>query len=450
MGMNTRTPAFGLAAVLLLAAPAPIPVAAQLALSGWQGAGPYPLEGVSRGAYPNFYAIFQAEWKEVHADASGAVELGRDFLREWPGGDLALLRRVFRSDAHGTVELELEHSGEVDLFFDRRPLYSGRPGACEPAGATSTAGGCVARLRLPARKGLNEILLMVGSRGDAWSFRATVDRALAPTLADHGALEEVWATPDTFLTPESVLEDPLRPLLYVTSFDNQYGTRTEPSGYISTLSRDGRILEHRWLDGLNAPTGMDIWRDTLYVCERAHLLAVELASRRIVGRWPIPDVTFPNDLVVDEEGAVYISDTRTGNWPDSRIYRFKHGAFEVWVSEGIDGANGLWIQEGSLIVGNSGDGTLKRVDLETRRVEEIVSLGSGILDGIRVDQEGHLLVSFWEGQLFRISPQGEVLELLDAMPGRWNTADFEYLPGEDLLLIPTFTENRVRAFRIRR
>jgi hypothetical protein len=42
-----------------------------------------------------------------------------------------------------------------------------------------------------------------------------------------------------------------------------------------------------------------------------------------------------------------------------------------------------------------------------------------------------------------------VVEILDALPQGWNTADFEYLPEEGLILIPTFLDNRVRAIRIR-
>jgi len=65
-----------------------------------------------------------------------------------------------------------------------------------------------------------------------------------------------------------------------------------------------------------------------------------------------------------------------------------------------------------------------------------------------VDRQGNYLVSHWEGQVYRISPDGEVVELLDALPLGWNTADFEYLPEENLLLIPTFMDNRVRAVRL--
>ncbi|MFC1791775.1 SMP-30/gluconolactonase/LRE family protein [Gemmatimonadota bacterium] len=255
-------------------------------------------------------------------------------------------------------------------------------------------------------------------------------------------------TPDTFLTPETVLKDPNRDILYVTNFDNAYSTRTEPSGYISRLAMDGEILDHQWVTGLHAPTGMDIWRDTLFVAEREHLLAVDLTTGGVAGRWAIPDPVFPNDLVIDEDGTVYISDTRTGDWAQSRIYRFRDGDFDIFANEGISRANGIWIHDGWLLVGSSGDGLLKRVELATGRMETVLSLGAGIIDGLRVDPGGNILVSHWEGQLYRISPDGTVTELLNALPEGWNTADFEYLPEERLLLIPTFLENRIRAVRI--
>lgn len=97
-----------------------------------------------------------------------------------------------------------------------------------------------------------------------------------------------------------------------------------------------------------------------------------------------------------------------------------------------------------------GDGMLKRIELKTGRIEDILSFGAGVLDGLRVDDEGNLLVSHWEGRLCRLSPVGEVTEILDAASQGWNVADFEYLPEERLLLIPTFLDNRVRAVRLKR
>ncbi len=417
-------------------------------ISNWEVAGPYPADQVNREVYPNFYAIFLAPWSKVPSGLDGVVDLNGLFPRENTGGDLALARRVFTSHEEAEIELELECSGETDVFLNGWPVFSTRGRSAGSEDQPPGGSGPTHRVSLPLEKGLNEVLLMISSQTEEWAFRGLSSRPLPSKRLALEPAEEVWATPDTFLTPESVLKDPTRDLLYVTNFDNQFGQKPEPSGYVSILSMDGEILEHRWVAGLSAPTGMDIWRDTLFVAEREHLLAIDLGTGEVAGRWPIPDPVFPNDLVIDESGTVYISDTRTDDWADSRIYRFKEGQFDIFANEGISRANGLWISDGWLIVGSSGDGLLKRVELSTGRVETIVSLGAGIIDGIRVDEAGNYLVSHWEGQLYRISPSGEIVELLDSRPDGWNTADFEFLPERNLVLFPTFLDNRVRAVHI--
>lgn len=444
------SPFFLSGAPLLLCALAlaPLPGRGQTPVPEWRVAGPYPAERVNRAVYPNFYAIFLAPWQDAKSDPQGMVDLNLLIPRENPTGDLVLARHVFWSDRDKVLNLDFGYAGEVDLFFNGWRVFSGIRSNTLADRSSLAAVGCSDQVPLYVRKGLNEIFLMVTGRSDRWAFRAGTSEPLTPKAVAHGSAVEVWATADTFLTPESVLKDPERDILYVTSFDNEYARKPEPSGYISRLSLDGEILDHRWVDGLHAPTGMDAWRDTLYVAEREHLLAIDLATGAIAGRWAIPDPVFPNDLVIDDQGTVYISDTRTDDWADSRIYRFKDGRFDVFANEGISRANGLWIRDGWLLVGSSGDGLLKRVELSTGRVETVVSMGAGIIDGIRVDREGNLLLSHWEGQLYRISPQGDVVELLDALPEGWNTADFEYLPEEGLILIPTFLDNRVRGIRI--
>jgi len=415
----------------------------------WQVSQAYPLERVNRDAYPNFYSIFLSEWEELAALPSGMVDVARRTARENEAGDLVLARHIFWSDEDREMKVNLGYSDEVDFFFNGQRLFRGQSRYQQRDPSFLGIAGLYDQVPVKVKRGLNEIFLMVGEVFGGWGFMVQAEEELAPKPVDHSLAEEIWLTPDTFLTPETVLKDPTRDVLYVSNFDNEYTTKPEPSGYISRLGLDGEILDLKWVDGLHAPTGMDVWQDTLYVAEREHLLAIELESGTIAGRWEIPDPVFPNDLVIDNEGTVYITDTRTGDWAESRVYRFRNGTMDIFANEGISRANGIQIHNGGLIVGSSGDGLLKRVDLDTGRVEVILSLGAGIIDGIQVDEEGNLLVSHWEGQVYRITPDGHLVEVLDALPRGWNAADFEYLPEERLLLIPTFIDNRVRAVRLR-
>ncbi len=428
--------------------PSPERVTPEGVVRSWALSQAFPADRVNREAYPGFFSLFLAEWQDVDADVRGLVDIADRTARQNQNGDLVVARHIFYSDEDRAITFTFGYSDEVDFFFNGRRVFSGKsryqgrdPSFLGILGLHDAVG-------VQARHGLNEILLMVSEYFGGWGFMVQADRALQSKPVDYSATEEAWATPDTFLTPESVLKDPTRDVLYVTNFDVDYGRKPEASGFLSRLSVDGEVLDLRWVEGLNAPTGMDIWRDTLFVAERQHVVAIDLASGTIAGRWSIPDAIFPNDLVIDEDGSIYISDTRSGKPTESRIYRFRDGTFEIFAEAGINQANGLWIRDGWLLVGNSGDGMLKRIELKSGRTEDVLSLGAGIIDGIRVDVAGNLLVSHWDGKLYRITPDRELVEILDAGSRGWNTADFEFLPEGDLLFIPTFLDNRVRAVRI--
>ena len=77
----------------------------------------------------------------------------------------------------------------------------------------------------------------------------------------------------------------------------------------------------------------------------------------------------------------------------------------------------------------------------------VAYLGAGVIDGIRIMSNGDYLVSHWEGPTYIITPSGEVTEIMNSI-GKFNVADFEYVEKENLLIIPTFVENRVIAFKL--
>ena len=417
-------------------------------VTDWSVSRTYPLERVTRDSYPHFYSIFYAQWRRATSEPSGLVDVSRFVPREHENGDVVLARSVFRSDSVQEVKLTFGYSDEVDLFVNGRKVFTGNSAYRSRDRSFLGVVGPYDAVHVRFEKGLNEVLLMVAERFGGWGFMVQAEPVLEPPLEDPHALTKLWETEPAFLTPESVLYDSRRQVLYVTSFDNQFTQKSEPSGYVSKLSLDGEILEREWVTGLNAPAGMDIRRDTLWLCERRHLTAIALETGAVAARYEIPDADFPNDVVIDDEGYIYISDTRPSDWSESRIYRFRDGEFEVWANEGISRANGLWVHDGHLLVGSSGDGFLKRVRLSDGRVEEVVSLAAGIIDGIKTEDDGSVLVSHWEGQVYRVTPAGQVIRILDTMPELRNTADFELISELGMVVMPTFVDNRVVAYRL--
>jgi sugar lactone lactonase YvrE len=417
-------------------------------IADWEISRTYPAQRVNRDNYPHFYSIFFAGWQKVTPETSGLVDIARHVTRENQEGDLVLARTIFRSGGGENIKLSFGYSDEVDLFFNGVKVFSGKSGYRHRDPSFLGVVGPYDAVHVTTERGLNEIFMMVAETFGGWGIMMQADRELEPPIRQHDRATEAWATPQIFLTPESVQYDPERDVLYVSNFDNQYAQKSEPSGYVSKLALTGEVLEQLWVEGLNAPTGLGIHDGRLWVTERRNLTEVDLETGGIVNRYPIPDVDFPNDLAIDGEGNIYISDTRPSSHIDSRIYRFKDGRFEVWLSDGIVRANGLYVHGDYLLVGNTGDGKLKAVHLRDKTVEDVVSLGVGVVDGIRVDNRGNYLVSHWEGQTYVISPSGEVVEILDTMYEGVNAADFEYIRERSLLVVPTFVDNRVVAYRI--
>ncbi|MBE0711858.1 MAG: hypothetical protein IH583_05690, partial [Candidatus Aminicenantes bacterium] len=195
----------------------------------------------------------------------------------------------------------------------------------------------------------------------------------------------------------------------------------------------------------NNPTGLAVHKDRLYAVERAALAEIDIPSGKIVARHALPAPVFPNDAAVDPaSGHVFISDSGKNT-----IYRFDGAKVEPWLT-GADilQPNGLLVHGGLLLVGTTGDGSLKTIDIATRTVSLLARLGTGIVDGIALDGDGNYLVSHNQGRLFRVMPSGVVTKILDTTTVQMNLADFAYIPGPGLLVVPTYADGRIAAFKL--
>lgn len=265
------------------------------------------------------------------------------------------------------------------------------------------------------------------------------------------APELLWETKG-LAQPESVVEDPATGVIYVSNINGAV-MQKDGNGFISRLTADGKMLERQWVKGLNSPTGLALHDRTLYAADVDQLIEINAASGEILKRYDAKGAVFLNDVVVDDDGTVYVSDT-----PMNTIWRLKDGSFEPWLAnDALNGPNGLLIQGKTLIVASLGKvqsqgqkkelGTLLAVSLDDQKVSK-VGKGEliGNLDGLQAIQPGVYLVTDWaQGALYRVDAKGKVDELIDLNQG---SADLSYLPSKKMLLIPMMLDNSLVAYRL--
>jgi sugar lactone lactonase YvrE len=422
------------------------------AIVSWELSKSFPAGRVNleTANYPRFYTIFFAQWRAVSAEPTGLINISTySDPADSPEPDLVLARHIFRCEKAQQFNLTFGFGDEAAVFFNGHKIFYGnRTTDPPPAGITAR----LETVSLTMKRGLNEIMFAVKEHSGAWGFRAEVDAELLPPRKQPDPPAVLWETPAELLTPESVLYDSQRKVLYVSSFDNRFvpaATEENYTGYISRLNLDGKIEQLKWAAPLHAPCGLGIYDNNLYTVERRNLVEIDLDTGRIKRRYPIPGADFPNDLAIDKKGNIYISDTSPSDHQASRIYKFSEGEFAIWENgPEIVRANGLFVHDGFLLVGNTGDSSLKSIHLESKKISTITGLGAGVVDGIRVDRDGNYLVSHWEGKTYRVSTGGGVLEIMDIMDQGLNSADFEFIKEKNVLIMPTFIGNKVVAYQL--
>ncbi len=245
-------------------------------------------------------------------------------------------------------------------------------------------------------------------------------------------LEVLWEA-DGFKNPESVIYREEGSWLFVSNV-NGVPNEKDGNGFISKLGIDGKIEELEWVTGLDAPKGMALVQNRLYVSNIDELVEIHAWEGKISKRYPAKDAKFLNDVTADSNGWVYVSDML-----DDAIYRLGPDGFELWLKDpALQSPNGLLAEGDSLIVASWGDrtkgfatstpGHLKVVSLKDKTIK---SLGNktpvGNLDGLESDGAGAYLATDWvKGALYLIQPSGEFELLLDINSG---SADLEVIPG---------------------
>lgn len=273
----------------------------------------------------------------------------------------------------------------------------------------------------------------------------------AQTALADDAGKAIWRV-EGVKNPESSLFDGATNKIYVSSV-NGAPTEKDGNGFVSVLSPDGKMVTSDWATGLNAPKGMGIHGGVLYVADIDELVAVDLKSGAIKKKYAANGAKFLNDIAVDGEGRIYVSDMAA-----NAIWRLDGERFEIWLeSPDLKSPNGLTVTGNDLIVGSWGKmtegfatkipGHLLRVSLADK---SIASVGNGKpvgnLDGLEILSDTEFLVSDWmAGKVLKVKDTGEAVALLDLNQG---SADLGYDPKTQTIFVPMMKDNAVLAFKL--
>jgi sugar lactone lactonase YvrE len=419
--------------------PPPAPAAPPGILSEWRLSQPFPAGGVDMELSPDAQGLTDIRWQTVRSEPSGLVDIARYHKRTGREPDCVIAKTTITAEEAGVKKLLFGYSDLVSLFVNGRLLFMGNSAYRQRDPSFLGAVGLHDAVYLPVKKGENELLLMIMESFGGWGFICQDGRAV---YQDPG-LRSSWKTGAVFSVPESVTYDTARQVLYVSNFD-AYNMGPGGRQFISKVALNGQVEALKWVTGLNNPTGLDVYKDKLYVAERGNLVEIATETGAILNRYPAPGSVFLNDVAVDASGGIYLSDSGK-----HVIYKFAGGAFEEWLKGSeILRPNGLHVHGGRLIVGNNGDNAVKAVNLSDKKIVTLARLGPGTIDGIKADRAGHFLVSHWEGKIYRLTPAGEVTRILDTTVPEINNADFEYVEDKNLIVIPTFLSNTLMAYEI--
>jgi hypothetical protein len=258
-------------------------------------------------------------------------------------------------------------------------------------------------------------------------------------------LTKNWETDTTLTTCESVIYDAKREAIYVACINGD-PSKKDGNGFIAKLNIEGTTETLKWATGLDAPKGMGIIGDKLYVTDVDNLVEIDIIKGKVGKKYPIKAAKFLNDITTSGT-AVFFTDM-TGN----KIHQFTpaDGKFTVLSADtALSQPNGLYYDSAAnaLYFATFGDQRFKKFDLASQKAQNLTE-GIEQGDGVVSLGNGGFLVSSWGGRVRYISPDHKAIEVLNTIAGGESAADIWFIPERNLLLIPTFFKNKVTAYQV--
>jgi hypothetical protein len=259
----------------------------------------------------------------------------------------------------------------------------------------------------------------------------------AKGMSQHRLVQK-WSTDSTLKVPESVLYDQANQVLYVSNIDGDPGAK-DGKGSIGKIGLDGKIIAVDWVSGLNAPKGMALVKNMLWVADVDAVAVIDITTGTIAKRITVPGAEFLNDVTAASDGTIYVSDSKT-----KVIHKIEKDKPSVYLT-GLQGPNGVLAWNNSFYLLDKG--ALYKVG-EGKKLIKIAGGLDGNADGLEHVEGNDFLATCWEGSVYYIKGDGTVEKLLDTRDQKINSADIGYDAKNKIVYVPTFFRNSVVAYQL--
>jgi len=257
--------------------------------------------------------------------------------------------------------------------------------------------------------------------------------------AQKHKLVKLWETDTILKVPESVFYDAANKVLYESNIDGTDPWGNDGKGSIGKVGLDGKIIAVDWVTGLSAPKGMGVHNGKLYVADLTDVVCIDIKKGIIEKRIPIEGAQGLNDVSVDKDGVIYVSDSKA-----NKIYRLQNGTTSLYVDK-LKGANGVLMRGKDFYFLDAGGVYKLNDDKTSTKISDGMEGGT---DGIENVTGNDFLVSCWQGAVWYVHADGSKELLLDTKAENRNTADIGFDPKTKTVYVPTFWKNSVVAYKV--
>lgn len=249
-----------------------------------------------------------------------------------------------------------------------------------------------------------------------------------------------WESDPALEVPESVCFDSVRNVLYVSNINGKANVK-DGNGYISRLSLSGKIIQLDWIRNIDAPKGMVILNNHLFVTNIDEIVEINIDSSKITNRYKCKEAKFFNDIALAPDNSLLISGT-----VNNKIYKLQNGYITSWASsELIEHPNGLLGEKNHLLIGCKNK--ILIANYSTGEVTKYINTPCSI-DGLKRIEKDKYIISDWSGHIYIVGKNIEPYLILNTVTKNINAADIELIPEKKTIYVPTFFANSVTSYKV--